>query len=282
MTKYNCTLKTSCFDLERTLDCGQAFRWRKQKDGSWFGVVMDRPLFIKQEGALLYLSCDPLDAPFWENYFSLDRDYGEMEALLALDPRTAPALSCSSGIRILRQDPWEALISFILSANNNVKRIMGIIERVCSVFGEPDEFQGKAYHKFPKPEVLAASSPEQLKDCGAGYRAPYIVETSKRIAEGYDLPALRTMEFADAKKKLLTFKGVGPKVAECIMLFSMDFDQAFPVDVWVKRISAYLYPGEDGKKAAKAAAERFGVWAGAAQQYLFHYARTMGLKEIDA
>jgi len=228
---------------------------------------------------MLYLSCTPAELPFWEAYFSLDRDYKEMENLLATDPLTAPALECSSGIRILRQDPWEALVSFIISANNNVKRIVGIVERICHAFGERSECEGREYVKFPTPQSLAAASAEQLKECGAGYRSPYLVDTAKRIAEGYDLEALRTMEFDEAKRELLTFKGVGPKVAECIMLFSLDFDQAFPVDVWVKRIAAYLYPGEEGKKAAHAAAERFGSWAGAAQQYLFHYARTVGLEE---
>ena len=209
----------------------------------------------------------------------MDRDYGQMEALLAQDPRTAPALSCSSGIRILRQDPWEALITFIVSANNNVKRIGGIIDRLCERFGRPGSFCDIAYRKFPTPQSLAAATEDQLKDCGAGYRATYILDSAARIAQGYDLAAVSAMGFQEAKKELMTFKGVGPKVAECIMLFSMGFDEAFPVDVWVKRISAYLYPGEEGKKAAKAAAERFGSWAGAAQQYLFHYARTVGLKE---
>ncbi|MGI6192449.1 MAG: DNA-3-methyladenine glycosylase family protein [Christensenellales bacterium] len=269
------------FHLERTLACGQAFRWKPHKDGWWFGVALDKPLLIRQEGNTLELSSTCEDEAFWSDYFSLDRDYGEVEAMLCADPQTAPAIECSSGMRILRQDPYETLISFVLSQNNNVKRISGIIEKLCQTYGEKGIFQGIEYRAFPASEALSKATVRELEQLGTGYRAPYIIDCAQKVRDGYDLAALQNLPFEQAKKELMTFKGVGPKVAECVMLFSLGFDTAFPVDVWVKRISAWLYPGENGRQAAKAAAERFGSWAGAAQQYLFHYARTVGLKPAE-
>ncbi len=274
-------LTANHFNLERTLNCGQAFRWKPQKDGCWFGVALDRPLLIRQFGDTLDLSASVEDREFWRGYFALDRDYGEVEALLASDPQTAPAIDCSGGMRILRQHPYEALISFVVSQNNNVKRITGIIEGLCAAYGEKGRHMGMDYCAFPKSEALAKATVKELELLGTGYRAPYIIHCAQRIRDGYDLDGLRALSFEQAKKELMGLKGVGPKVAECVMLFSLGFDAAFPVDVWVKRISAWLYPGKDGGVAAKAAAERFGCWAGAAQQYLFHYARTVGLKPVE-
>lgn len=262
--------------LERTLLCGQAFRWRKHQDG-YLGAAGSNPLFIKECGESLLLSCDETQIAFWSDYLALDRDYSQLEALLLNDCATAPCLDYSRGIRILRQEPFETLISFILSANNNFARICGIVENICSAFGEPIDFEYGTQHAFPSPEILSSVTASELVNLGAGYRAPYIVQSAKRIAEGYDLQALKQLPFEQAKKELLCFSGVGPKVAECIMLFSLGFDEAFPVDVWVNRVVEYLYPDEDGQKAAKRAAERFDTWAGAAQQYLFHYARQVGL-----
>lgn len=262
--------------LERTLLCGQAFRWRKHRDG-FLGVVGSNPLFISQSDDTLELSCDETQVDFWYRYFALDRDYSQLEALLLSDCATAPCLDYSRGIRILRQEPFEALVSFILSANNNFSRICGIVENICRAFGESIEFEDGKLYTFPLPQILSEATAQDLVRLGAGYRAPYIVQTAKRIAEGYDLHTLKQLPFEQVKKELLSFSGVGPKVAECIMLFSLGFDEAFPVDVWVNRVVEYLYPGEDGHKAAKYAAERFDTWAGAAQQYLFHYARQVGL-----
>ena len=273
------TLCAPGFDLEKSVESGQAFRWKKEGDG-WLGLCRNVPVRIRQEGEVLAVTADQPEvaaAPFWSAYLGLDLDYGPMEQLLADDPHTAPCLPYSRGIRVFRQDPYETLISFILSANNNVRRISGIIERLCERFGQPVAFDGAQLFAFPEAEALAALSPEEIAACGAGYRAPYVVESARRVAEGYDLSALKTLSFEETRGALMAFPGVGPKVAECVMLFSLGCDRAFPVDVWVKRIVAYLYPGEEGKQAARAAAERFGPWAGAAQQYLFHYARCVGL-----
>jgi len=269
------------FHLERTLACGQAFRFKPVKDGWWFGVVGDKPLLVRQKSDALELLSPCEDEAFWTRYFSLDRDYGEVEAMLSADPKTAPAIACSAGMRILRQDPYETLISFVLSQNNNVKRIAGIIERLCEACGEKDVFMGIEYFAFPACEALAEATVRELEGLGTGYRAPYVIDCARKIRDGYDLNALKSLPFEQAKRELMTFRGVGPKVAECVMLFSLGFDTAFPVDVWVKRISAWLYPGENGRAAARAAAQRFGSWAGVAQQYLFHYARTVGLKPAE-
>ena len=271
-------LRAQGCDLAKTLSCGQAFRWQ-EKDGWWQGVVRDRPVRIRPVGKCLILCAPPKERAFWRRYFSLDRDYSEMEALLAADPKTAHCLPYSKGIRILRQDPYEALISFILSANNNVKRIAGIIERLCACLGREIEGPFGPCYAFPEPERLAGAEEAQLLACGAGYRAPYVIESAARIASGFRIKTLARQPFEEARRALLNFPGVGPKVAECVMLFSLGFDQALPVDVWVRRISRFLYPGQEGKEAARAAALRFGPWAGAAQQYLFHYARQTGLKE---
>ena len=264
-------------DLERTFSCGQAFRWHPV-DGGWMGVAGDKPLFATQQGKRILLDAPEQDRAFWRHYFSLDRDYSAVEELLAAEEKTAACLPYSQGIRILRQDPYETLISFILSANNNVRRIQGIVERLCTRFGVQGTYRGREYFSFPRAEVLAAANEEEVTACGAGYRAPYVIQSAARVAGCYDLSALSTLSFDQAKRELMTFPGVCPKVAECVMLFSMGFDSAFPVDVWVRRISNWLYPGEAGPAAARAAAERFGCWAGAAQQYLFHYARQVGLK----
>ena len=269
-------LEAKGFDLARTLLCGQAFRW-KQTENGFSGIARDKPLRVRQDGDLLYLSCASSDLEFWANYFSLDRDYRQLEEMLECAPETAPCLAYSRGIRILRQDPFETLISFILSANNNFARICSLVSRLCDAYGEPVAFMGETVRAFPVPESLAEAAPQALEKLGMGYRAPYVAQSAKRIAQGYDLEALRQLPFEHAKKELLSFAGVGPKVAECILLFSLGFDEAFPVDVWVNRVVEYLYPGEDGKIAAKAAAKRFDSWAGAAQQYLFYYARQVGL-----
>lgn len=263
------------FDLGRTLGCGQAFRWRRS-GGGWFGVSGNTPIYASQDGKTLLLDCRESDEDYWKRYFALDADYTGLETLLASDPMTAPCLECSAGIRVLRQQPFETLISFIISANNNVGRISGIIERLCVLCGERGEYGGREYFGFPQPESVAALEESALVGICAGYRAPYIIKSAQKVADGYDIEALRKLDFDSARRELLTFSGVGPKVAECVMLFSLGFDAAFPVDVWIKRVVEVLEP-EGGADAAGRCAHRFGSMAGAAQQYLFNYARIKGL-----
>ena len=180
------------------------------------------------------------------------------------------------GMRILNQDPWETLISFIISANNNITRIKGIIERLSQKFGREICWEGKSYYTFPAPESLACASEEDLKACGCGYRGAYIKKTAAMVAEGLISPyKIRELSYEEGHKTLLSCMGVGDKVADCILLFSMEKPEAFPVDVWVKRVMEYFYIGSPVpiRQIKTIAAEKFGKYAGLAQQYLFYYAR---------
>lgn len=262
-------------DLARTFSCGQAFRW-KQYDGMWFGCALGEAVCIEPRGSSLYLSCGEAQLPYWIRYLGLDRNYDELYHLLLADERTAPCMEYSKGIRVLRQEPYEALISFIISQNNNVKRIAGIIERLCAAYGQPKTHCGVDYYAFPTAEALSAAAKSDLERLGAGYRAQYIIDAAQ-ASLCYDFDALRTLDFAEAKNTLMLFSGVGPKVADCVLLFGLGFDEAFPADVWINRAAKHLYPEEESKQACTLSARRFGSWAGAAQQYLFHYARLTGL-----
>ena len=277
MQQVEIKLNAPGFNLYRSVTCGQAFRWQEIEKEMFFGVSKEKATVIKQEKDNLVLICDKCDKEYWYNYLGLDRDYSQMEKLLAANPKTAPSLEYSKGIRIFRQDPFETLISFIISANNNVKRISKTIENICKKYGTKKSIHDIEYYAFPAPQALTDAKVEDLKECGVGYRADYIIESVKKINDGYDLNKLKTMDYHQAHKELLTFKGVGPKVAECVLLFSLGFDEAFPVDVWVKRVVGELFEFGEGEEAARQAALSFGKWAGAAQQYLFHYARQVKL-----
>ena len=179
---------------------------------------------------------------------------------------------------MLNQQPFELLISAIVSANNNLKRIKSIVEKICAACGEPFLAEGRRFYRFPVPERLAALTEEELLDCGCGYRAPYILASARAVADGFDLEKVGMLPYGQAKAELCRLPGVGPKVADCILLFSLRKTDAFPADVWIKRVMERLYgfTGND-KQLYAFAREKFGPYAGIAQQYLFYYAReTMG------
>lgn len=258
----------ACFDLAQTLDCGQAFRWRQKEDSSdtWTGAAHGKLLTLRQDGDRLRLDCTPEDfETVWRKYFDLDEDYGRIrEELSALSPVLAEAAAFAPGIRILCQDPWEALCSFILSQNNNISRIKGIIERLCTLFGEP--FSGTDWHGFPEPERIASLAEGDLIPLHAGYRAPYILDAARKVAAGeIDLPLIAEMPVEQAREELRRIKGVGPKVAECVLLYGFHRTECFPLDVWMKRAMICLLP--------EIRPEDFGPNAGIAQQYIFHYSR---------
>lgn len=262
-------------DLDKTFNCGQAFRWR-QSDGGFLGAAGDKPLFIRQEGDFALLDCPDGDLPFWEDYFALDCDYVAIWAQFADDEKLRLCREHSFGIRVLRQPPFETLITFIVSANNHVPRIRSIVERLCEHYGKPVG-GGNSIFSFPTPESLSRADASDILALGAGYRAPYIVKAAKTIADGFDLDGLRARPEPEARKALVGLPGVGPKVAQCVMLFGLGFSEAFPVDVWMKRVLEWLYPGVPEKEAAAACVERFGANSGVAQQLLFHYARQVRL-----
>ena len=259
------------FSLSDCLTSGQAFRWRPQGEG-FFGVALGRTVYAEQQGDTLYLqgaSAAHKDA--FLRYFDLKRDYAEVKARYADDPFLCEGMQYAPGMRVLNQPPFETLISFIISANNNVKRISGIVETLCMRYGAPI---GDGYD-FPTPETLAACSEDELKACGAGYRARYIVGAAQAVADGYDLYALARKPFEQARQELVQLPGVGLKVADCVCLYALGFAQAFPADVWMRRVlcGIYGYSGRNDKQMRAFVDAQFGQWAGLAQQYLFHYAR---------
>lgn len=253
-----------CINLELSLDCGQAFRWKRVGDNIFDGVAGGYYLKIEQRGDTLIFYDTDKDAfeGFWINYFDLNKDYEKICATISQDEIIADTVKEYYGIRILNQDSWEALCSFVISQQNNIKRIKLIIERLCAQYGK--RLDCGAY-TFPSAQDLAHLSEADWQALGTGYRAKYLCALAKNVAEGtVDLDKIKAMPFEDAKKELLSIYGVGVKVASCALLFGFGFYQSFPVDVWMKRVMQY-YP--DGLPQCFEGVE------GIAQQYLFHWAR---------
>ncbi|HOB20885.1 MAG TPA: DNA glycosylase [Candidatus Atribacteria bacterium] len=267
------------FHPAHIFDCGQAFRWNPDGKG-YTGIVGDKVIRVVCENDSVILEGASYEdyESLWRHYLDLDRDYETIKQEFSKDPVLAEAVSYGWGMRILNQDPWETLISFIISANNNITRIKGIVERLSASLGRAVPFEDKAYYTFPDPSALAGADDNTLKRCGCGYRGPYIRETARMVADGkLSLADLKQLPYAEARKHLLSCKGVGEKVADCILLFSMNHTEAFPVDVWIKRIMEQLYTHKplSVKEIRAYAGVRFGKYAGLAQQYLFYYARDM-------
>lgn len=254
-----------CLDLELTLDCGQAFRWVKEKDGSFSGVASGVYLNISKIGEDTFLLKDTSENDFeniWRKYFDFDRDYVKICETLKEDKLLASTIDEYYGIRILNQDSWEALCSFVISQQNNIKRIKGIIERLCEKYGHEVK---KGFYSFPSAKRLSELSVEDFEELGTGYRAKYLEKLAKGVASGeIDLEKIKNLPLEKARKELLNIYGVGIKVANCALLFGFGFYDAFPVDVWMKRVMEY-YP--DGLPKC------FDGIGGIAQQYLFHWAR---------
>lgn len=263
------------FEIKNIFDCGQCFRWNKDSDESYIGVVCGRVVRISKNKSDINIQGGKIeDSKFWINYFDLSRDYGKIKEELSHDEILAQAVKYGEGIRILNQEPFEIVISFIISANNRIPMIKRAVEKISKKFGNPIEFEGNTYYSFPTPEELSVASPEDIEGCG--FRAQYIVESTQAIASGQvDLNIIKSMSLDEAHNELIKLKGIGPKVADCILLFSMDKNGAFPVDVWVKRIMQYFYlaPDVSLKKIREFGMKQFGDYAGFAQQYLFYYAR---------
>ena len=263
-------------DLDRTLACGQSFRWEKTEQG-WFGVAFGRGVYAEaDEGALRIFPCAKEDVPIWLNYFDLARDYAAIETQLCADMRLSACVPYASGIRVLNQEPFETLITFILSANNNTGRIAGIVAQLCACAGKLETMQdGREYRLFPAPEAIANLGKAELRDIGAGYRAPYVRESARMVANGFDLETLRAMPLPEARRVLAAFPGVGPKVADCVLLFSLGHTDAFPVDVWIGRALKTLFfdGGTPGRRETERLLHELGPMSGIIQQYIFHYAR---------
>ena len=266
-------------DIERSCACGQSFRWKKDGDG-FVAPALGRVVRVCQNDCDISIyPCKKGEEKDWLAYFDLDRDYAAIEKRLSVDEQLSMCIGSASGIRVFAQEPFETLITFIISANNNIGRIAGIVERLCALCGEKAELDGKEYYLFPKPESIAALEESELVRIGSGYRAPYIKKSAAIIAGGYQLEKLRDMPLDIARKELLKFPGVGPKVADGVLLFGLGHTDAFPVDVWIGRAMSEIYfDGESPKKKQLEAAIRaLGSESGIVQQYIFHYARQTAL-----
>lgn len=252
-------LEIEDFDLDETLDCGQAFRWEKVSDNTYTGFALNTPLTISQDGnRFTFKETDETTfLSLWAEYLDLYTDYGEIKKRLSSDETLSKACAYAPGIRLLKQDKWEALCSFIISQNNNIPRIKGIIGRLTEHYGE-----------FPSFYTLSKETPESLGFLRAGFRAKYLIDAACKLSSReLSLEAISKAPLDNAREQLMTIKGVGPKVAECALLYGMYRTDAFPIDVWIKRVMERYYP--NGLPECTKGIE------GIAQQYLFHYIRNL-------
>lgn len=266
------------FDPVHIFECGQSFRWIRQADKSYTGVAKGRALNVKYSDGRLELYNTGLRdfKNIWFDYFDLGRDYSLIKEKVMKDEVMRQAVSFGAGIRILRQDIWEMLISFIISANNRIPMIMKTVAAISKVYGNEIEMDGQKYHTFPHHRELAQSTLEKLEVCRGGFRCKYIISASQMINEGIiKLTDVAGMNTSGARDYLMKFSGVGPKVADCVLLYSGTKYDVFPTDVWVKRVMEELYFKREAgfKEIQDFAADYFGEYAGFAQQYLFYYAR---------
>lgn len=257
--------ETGGLDLDATLDCGQTFLWHPLEGGGWAGVTAGRAVTARMEGTALTLEgAEEADRPFWENYFALDMDYPALLArFCAGSRRLAACVEHDPGIRVLRQPFFETLCCFIISQNNNIPRIRAITARLCEGLGAELE---NGRHAFPTPQTLAAQTPESLAFLRAGWRAEYLIDAARKVASGQvSEAALKKLPDGEARALLMTVRGVGPKVADCVLLYSLSRWSVVPMDVWMKRAMARLFP--------RGAPVCCRPYQGIAQQFIFDYAR---------
>lgn len=281
------------FNLRHTLECGQVFRWERLKDW-WYGVVKEKVIKIKQVGDNLQFQSFPerVNADFIQNYFRIDDNLRFILSEINKDEHIGKAIQHFYGLRIIRQEPWECLISYLCATYKKIPAIKEMIHNLCRQFGRKIAFDGYRFYTFPKPSDLAEASLENIRKCKLGFRVKRVLETSKIIkSKKLDLEALRQVPYEKAKLELLKLPGVGHKVADCVLLFSLDRLQAFPVDVWIKKSILESYPkffnqsfiekvskkgsisNHDYKKFSIFGRKYFGLYAGYAQEYLFHCTR---------
>ena len=286
MKEQKYTIKNQeSFELKDIFECGQCFRWNKQKNGSYTGVIKQGVLNVQKQGNEITFTgmLDGEIKEIVEEYFDLNRDYEEIKMQLSnIDKYLKESIEYGQGIRILNQDLWETIISFIISANNNIPRIKGIIERISKKYGKEIEWNNEKYYTFPSPEELKTATVEDFRELGTGFRDIRIYETTHKIIEKQiDLEKLHNeKDTLKVREELLKLSGVGPKVADCILLFSTlkRFD-VFPIDVWVRRVMNELYIKNkdenkvNKKEIMKLAHQKFGDLEGLAQQYLFYWKR---------
>ena len=287
------------FNIKQILECGQCFRWDKISDTNYILVAYGRVIEVLQndDEVVIYNSNEEDFNNIWLNYFDLERNYDEIKEVLSKDEILRKSVEFGYGIRILNQDPFEMLISFIISARNSIPSIKKTVKKICEAFGQKIEYKGEEYYTFPTPKDIKGATLEEIQATGASFRSKYIVDTIRNVNEAlevkedminnptkynerpeildFDLEYIKSLNDDECHIALQKFMGVGAKVADCIMLFSMTKHSAFPVDVWVKRamIHFYVAPDLSLNKMRVFARDKFGALSGMAQQYLFYYAR---------
>ena len=281
------------FNLDYTLSCGQVFRWEKI-DNQWFGIVQENVIKIRHDDDKLVFQTFPekMGVHFIKRYFGLDTDLPHILFLINKDEHVKKAIQNLYGLRLIRQEPWECLISYICATNKNILAIKKMVLNLSQRFGKKINFEGRDFYTFPKPGELAEASIDEIRKCKLGFRTERVLEASRMIyKKEFDLETIRTKDYEKAKHELMSLSGVGHKVADCVLLFSLNKFEAFPVDVWVKRIIIDLYANffegsfiekflrsssitsHDYMKVNSFGREYFGEYAGYAQEYLFHFKR---------
>lgn len=273
----------SDFNISDIFSCGQCFRFNLSSDNEYTGTAFGKTLRISQSEnrVVLHNTSETDFRDIWFDYFDLGRDYSEIKANLLCggDSVMESAVSYGAGIRILKQDLWETIVSFIISASNNIPRIKKIIELLCRNFGEKHVYEGNTCFSFPSAKALSGLSENDLSVIRAGFRTKYILACAKAVDSGdFDINALSSLDTQSAKKSLMTLPGVGNKVSDCILLFALNRFDSFPIDVWIKRIMEFCYfenREQPINKISEFAAGKFGALGGIAQQYLFYYAHDL-------
>ncbi|MDO5040100.1 DNA-3-methyladenine glycosylase [Clostridium sp.] len=277
------------FNIKQILECGQCFRWEKKSELDYIVIAYGRVIEVVQDGdKVTILNSNKEDFNnIWLTYFDLERDYSKIKEELSKDAILKKSVDFGYGIRLLNQDPFELVISFIISARNSIPSIKKTIKKISERWGEKIEYNGEVFYTFPTPEMLKDVTEDEIRETGASFRSKYIVDTVYRINEDlensdgiYNLDRITSLTDDECHVALQEFKGVGAKVADCIMLFSMSKYSAFPVDVWVKRAMMHFYNAEEGSlnKIRIFARDKFKGLSGFAQQYLFYYARENNIK----
>lgn len=270
------------FNVTHIFDCGQCFRWNKEEDDSYTGVVKNKVINVEQhDSTVIFNNITINDYNMVKEYFDLDTDYAEIKSNINNDEIMAEAIKFGSGIRILNQDEWEIMISFMISANNRIPMIKKVIENLSSCFGDYIcNYRGRDYYSFPTAEQLSVVPVDKIQECKAGFRSPRLKAAAERfLTEKNIIYNIKNTSYDEGLAYLKTYAGIGDKVANCILLFSMKQFDTFPVDVWVRRVMQTLYVDKNTKDVdiQKFAERKFGKFSGYAQQYLFYYAREKGI-----
>jgi N-glycosylase/DNA lyase len=280
------------FSLEHTLNCGQLFRWKKLGEW-WYGVVADKVVKIRQNGdTLMFQSFPEANQKFIENYLRLNDPLPNIYSQISKDEHVKKAINLFYGLRMSRQEPWECLISYICATYKNIPAIKKMVSNIAQRYGKRISYDGIDFYTFPKARDLTQTSPKELQKCGLGFRAERVSQTAKILErEDFSLEALKTSDYESAKRKLVSLPGVGPKVADCVLLFSLEKLDAFPVDVWMKRAATTLYADHFDSQFVDRVSGKgsitqkeyetinsfgrkyFGEYAGYAQEYIFHMLR---------